>query len=105
MTASPVPPVSAASLTAQRRPARDDGEPSTPATIRGALLVLLADIRTSPSALFRHTRLRRRMLQDRACSDHLSPQLTCPNTGPWRLGRGVAGGRACQPRRFALRPL
>ena len=55
MTASTVPPVSAASLTAQRRPARDDGEPSTPATIRGALLVLLAGIRTSPSALFCRT--------------------------------------------------
>src|SRR6516225_8948490 len=42
MTASTMPPVSTASLTAQRRAARDDGEPSTPTTI----FVLSADIRT-----------------------------------------------------------
>src|SRR5215469_2255737 len=41
-TASTTPPVSTACLTAQRRAARDDGEPSTPTTI----FVLPADIRT-----------------------------------------------------------
>src|SRR5271165_3267109 len=40
VTASTVSPVSTACLTAQRRAARDDGEPSTPTTI----LVLPADI-------------------------------------------------------------
>jgi hypothetical protein len=41
-TASTVPPVSTACLTAQRSAARDDAEPSTPTTI----FVLPADIRT-----------------------------------------------------------
>ena len=35
-----------ACLTAQRSAVRDDGEPSTPTTIRGAPFVIAADIRT-----------------------------------------------------------
>src|ERR1700744_954146 len=46
MTASTVPPVSLACLTAQRRAAREDREPSTPTTILGA--AFSADICTSP---------------------------------------------------------
>jgi hypothetical protein len=46
MMASTVPPVSRACLTAQRRAARDDADPSTPTTILGLPSVLLADTAT-----------------------------------------------------------
>src|SRR5580658_4400476 len=52
MTASTVPSVNLACLTAQRSAAREVGEPSTPTTIRGAPFVLPADISSGPSAFF-----------------------------------------------------
>src|SRR5215831_1861424 len=50
MTASSVPPVSSAWRAAQRSALTDDGEPSTPATIRGTLFALGGDISVSCSA-------------------------------------------------------
>jgi hypothetical protein len=68
--------VRSAYLTAQRRAARDEGEPSTPTTI----LVTSAGIRTSSFRLYRSYR------SYRSCTERMAPDLAY--VGPLILGVG-----------------
>ena len=90
MTASTVPPVSMACRTAQRRAPRDDGEPSTPTTMRGALLFLVADIFTRSLRVIAGQRSRRRVFphyrHGRLWGSRLSGALRPGCGGPWALG-------------------
>src|SRR5580693_964096 len=95
MTASIVPFVRLACLTAQRSAVRDDGEPSTPTTIRGAPFVLTADISTrSLPVLMRASQLGGR--GDQLDPGRLQPvgDNPCEQLGKFVTERGV-GRTAC----------
>src|SRR5271167_1119795 len=99
MTASTLPPVNLACLTAQRKAAREDGEPSTPTTILGTPSALPADIGTRSLRVLRPPRRR----VARPAEVDLGSFLTSP-PGPRSLRQRSLSGLPA-PRRSGGHPL